>query len=126
MGNDTQFQLEYAGHLAREVLAGRMTRRELLMRAAVVGLSATLVGQVLAACGARAQQHVREPGGGRDAKEGRHARVRLGLRAGRRSTRPSPGTSSTGQVIHAVFESLYRYAAKPGEAGTDARAANMA
>ena len=51
MGSDTEFQHEYAGHLVREVLAGRMTRRELLVRAGVVGLSATLVGQVLAACG---------------------------------------------------------------------------
>ena len=51
MTSDTPFQHEYADHLLHEVLAGRMTRRQLLVRAGVVGLSATLVGQVLAACG---------------------------------------------------------------------------
>ena len=51
MTRDTPFQHEYADHLLHEVLAGRMTRRQLLVRASVVGLSATLVGQVLAACG---------------------------------------------------------------------------
>jgi peptide/nickel transport system substrate-binding protein len=51
MSNDTPFQHEYADHLLHEVLAGHMTRRQLIVRASVVGLSATLVGQVLAACG---------------------------------------------------------------------------
>jgi peptide/nickel transport system substrate-binding protein len=51
MTNDTPFQHEYADHLLHEVIAGRMTRRQLLVRASVVGLSATLVGQILAACG---------------------------------------------------------------------------
>lgn len=51
MNNDTPFQQEYADHLLHEVLAGHMTRRQLIVRASVVGLSATLVGQVLAACG---------------------------------------------------------------------------
>ncbi len=51
MTNDTPFQHEYADHLLHELAAGRLTRRQLLVRASVVGLSATLVGQVLAACG---------------------------------------------------------------------------
>ena len=51
MTSDTPFQREYADHLLHEILGGRMTRRQLLVRASVVGLSATLVGQVLAACG---------------------------------------------------------------------------
>jgi peptide/nickel transport system substrate-binding protein len=51
MTSDTPFQREYADHLLHQVLEGRMTRRQLLVRASVVGLSATLVGQVLAACG---------------------------------------------------------------------------
>ena len=51
MSNDTPFHHEYADHLLHEVLAGHMTRRQLIVRASVVGLSATLVGQVLAACG---------------------------------------------------------------------------
>jgi peptide/nickel transport system substrate-binding protein len=51
MTGDTPFQREYADHLLHEVLTGRMTRRQLLVRASVVGLSATLIGQVLMACG---------------------------------------------------------------------------
>ena len=48
---DTPFQQEYADHLLQEVLKGRMTRRQLLVRATVVGLSATAIGRLLAACG---------------------------------------------------------------------------
>jgi peptide/nickel transport system substrate-binding protein len=48
---DTPFQQEYADHLLTEVLKGRMTRRQLLVRASVVGLSVTAIGQLLAACG---------------------------------------------------------------------------
>lgn len=49
--SDSSFQQGYGHHLLEEVLSGRMTRRQLLVRASVVGLSATLVGQLLAACG---------------------------------------------------------------------------
>jgi peptide/nickel transport system substrate-binding protein len=48
---DTPVQREYAQHLLEEVQSGRMTRRQLLVRASVVGLSATTVGGLLAACG---------------------------------------------------------------------------
>jgi peptide/nickel transport system substrate-binding protein len=48
---DSPFQQEYADHLLTEVLKGRMTRRQLLVRASVVGLSATAIGRLLAACG---------------------------------------------------------------------------
>jgi peptide/nickel transport system substrate-binding protein len=48
---DNQFSREYAQHLAEEVLNGRMTRRQLLVRASVFGLSATAIGSLLAACG---------------------------------------------------------------------------
>ena len=49
--SDSSFQQEYGHHLLEEVLGGRMTRRQLLVRASVVGLSATFAGQLLAACG---------------------------------------------------------------------------
>jgi peptide/nickel transport system substrate-binding protein len=48
---DTPFQQEYADHLLQEVVSGRMTRRQLLVRASVIGLSATAIGRLLAACG---------------------------------------------------------------------------
>ncbi len=42
---------EYGQHLVDMVKSGRMTRRQLLVRASVFGLSATAAGQLLAACG---------------------------------------------------------------------------
>jgi len=49
--SDTPLQREYAQHLVEEARKGRMTRRQLLVRASVVGLSATAAGRILAACG---------------------------------------------------------------------------
>jgi len=48
---DSSFQREYGHHLVEEVLNGRLTRRELIVRASVMGLSATAIGSLLAACG---------------------------------------------------------------------------
>lgn len=48
---DEQFRREYAHHLVDEVKAGRMTRRQLLVRASVFGFSLTAAGSLLAACG---------------------------------------------------------------------------
>ena len=48
---DSQFQEEYGHHLLDEVLSGRMTRRQLLVRATVIGLSSTAVAGMLTACG---------------------------------------------------------------------------
>src|SRR3954451_1646062 len=42
---------EYEYHLVEEVRAGRLTRRQLIVRATVAGLSATSIGSLLAACG---------------------------------------------------------------------------
>jgi peptide/nickel transport system substrate-binding protein len=42
---------EYEYHLVEEVRAGRLTRRELIVRATVAGLSASSIGTLLAACG---------------------------------------------------------------------------
>jgi peptide/nickel transport system substrate-binding protein len=48
---DDQFRSDYAHHLVDEVRAGRMSRRQLLVRASVFGFSATAAGSLLAACG---------------------------------------------------------------------------
>jgi len=48
---DSQHVSEYTQHLVEEVQNGRMTRRQLLVRASVIGLSATTIGRLLAACG---------------------------------------------------------------------------
>jgi ABC-type transport system substrate-binding protein len=51
MGSDSEFQQDGVSRLVSEALAGRLTRRQLITRAAVAGLSVTAIGQVLAACG---------------------------------------------------------------------------
>ena len=48
---DEQSPGEHDGQLIEEVGSGLMTRRELLARASILGLSATAIGGVLAACG---------------------------------------------------------------------------
>ncbi len=48
--SDDQFRGEYANFI-EEVKNGRMTRRQLLVRASVLGLSLTAAGSLLAACG---------------------------------------------------------------------------
>src|SRR3954447_9399482 len=45
---------EYEYHLVEEVRAGRLTRRQLFVRATVAGLSASSIGALLAACGSSA------------------------------------------------------------------------
>jgi peptide/nickel transport system substrate-binding protein len=42
---------EYEYHLVEEVRAGRLTRRQLIVRGTVAGLSASSIGALLAACG---------------------------------------------------------------------------
>lgn len=49
--SDSPLQQELGMHLLEEVQKGRMTRRQLVVRASVLGLSATFVGRILAACG---------------------------------------------------------------------------
>jgi peptide/nickel transport system substrate-binding protein len=46
-----QGQTELGNHVIDEFVAGRLTRRELLRRGALVGISAPVLGGVLAACG---------------------------------------------------------------------------
>jgi peptide/nickel transport system substrate-binding protein len=46
-----KYEREYGQHLVEQVLKGKMTRRQLLVRASVFGFSMTAAGQLLAACG---------------------------------------------------------------------------
>ncbi len=48
---DDRHAKEYADHLIQQVQGGRMTRRQLLIRASVFGFSLTAAGSLLAACG---------------------------------------------------------------------------
>jgi peptide/nickel transport system substrate-binding protein len=58
---DEQYAREYGQHLVEQVLKGKMTRRQLLVRASVFGLSATVVGQLLAACGSSSSSTTTTP-----------------------------------------------------------------
>jgi peptide/nickel transport system substrate-binding protein len=49
--SDDGLSKEYGQHLVEEVLKGRMTRRQLIVRASVFGLSASAIGSLLASCG---------------------------------------------------------------------------
>ena len=49
--DDQEYRREYGQHLVEQVINGQMTRRQLLVRASVFGLSATVIGSLLAACG---------------------------------------------------------------------------
>ena len=120
MQSGTQFQHEYAGHLVREALAGRMTRRELLVRAGVVGLSATLVGQVLAACGGASSgtsSGAATAGSGGTPKKG--GTLVFAWDSEPATLDPAIAWNLVDwQVEHSVFESLFKYRAVPGVAGT--------
>ena len=49
--SDDQYRRDYAHQLIEQVNKGHMTRRQLLVRASVFGVSATAAGSLLAACG---------------------------------------------------------------------------
>lgn len=49
--HENDLQRELGRHMVEEVTGGRMTRRELLVRGSVLGLSLTTLGSLLAACG---------------------------------------------------------------------------
>jgi peptide/nickel transport system substrate-binding protein len=51
LGRLRQGQGELANHIIDEYVAGRLTRREFIRRASVVGISAPMLGSILAACG---------------------------------------------------------------------------
>jgi peptide/nickel transport system substrate-binding protein len=46
-----EFKKEYGQHLVDQVVKGKLTRRQMLVRASVFGFSLTAAGQLLAACG---------------------------------------------------------------------------
>src|ERR1700749_3101172 len=50
LGRLRQGQGEIANHIIDEFAAGRMSRRDFIRRASVVGISAPLAGSILAAC----------------------------------------------------------------------------
>jgi peptide/nickel transport system substrate-binding protein len=74
---DDSFANEYGQHLVHEVLQGRMTRRQLLVRASVIGLSATAIGRLLTACGGTSSPSASPSASATGAKTGGTMRVTL-------------------------------------------------
>jgi peptide/nickel transport system substrate-binding protein len=59
--DDEQYAKEYGQHLVEMVQKGKMTRRQLLVRASVFGLSASAAGSLLAACGSSSSSSTASP-----------------------------------------------------------------
>jgi peptide/nickel transport system substrate-binding protein len=77
MTEDTPFQREYADHLLHEIMGGHMTRRQVLVRASIMGLSATAVGSLLAACGSSGTSSSASPTAGGTPKAGGTLKVAM-------------------------------------------------
>ena len=56
-----EFKKEYGQHLVDQVLQGKMTRRQMLVRASVFGFSLTAAGSLLAACGGTSSTSTSSP-----------------------------------------------------------------
>jgi peptide/nickel transport system substrate-binding protein len=56
-----EFKREYGQHLVDQVLQGKMTRRQMLVRASVFGFSLTAAGSLLAACGSSSSSSTSSP-----------------------------------------------------------------
>jgi ABC-type transport system substrate-binding protein len=114
---DDQFSREYMRHLIDEVLSGRMTRRQLLVRASVLGLSASAVGSLLAACGSSTSPSAIATASNTPKAGGTMV---FAWDSEPQSLDPAIGWNLIDvQIIRALFEGLYTYVPKPGEAGTE-------
>jgi peptide/nickel transport system substrate-binding protein len=70
-------QNEIANHVIDEFVAGRLSRRELLRRGALVGISAPVLGGILAACGSSSPSSSGSSGGTSGGKAG--ATINVGI-----------------------------------------------
>ena len=70
-------QNEIANHVIDEFVAGRLSRRELLRRGALVGISAPVLGGILAACGSSSPSSSGSSGGTSTGKAG--ATINVGI-----------------------------------------------
>lgn len=116
MTDDVQLERESV-RLAGEVLAGRLTRRQFLLRAGAIGLSATVAGQILAACGSSTTGSS-APVASASPKKG--GTLVFAWDSEPQTLDPAIAWNIIDvQIIRALFEGLYTYAPKPGVAGTD-------
>ena len=73
---------DYADHLVEEVRAGRMSRRELLRRGSIAGLSLTSLGALLAACGENPSKDAAGTTGGATSPDAGTTQATSGFRQG--------------------------------------------
>jgi oligopeptide transport system substrate-binding protein len=108
---------EYGQHLVEEVLSGRLSRRELLVRASVFGLSLSAVGSLLAACGGSSTSSAASPASSGTPQKG--GTLVFAWNSEPASLDPAIAYNLIDwQICHDIFDSLYQFAPKPGIAGT--------
>ena len=74
LGRLRQDQGEIANHIIDEFAAGRLSRRDFIRRATVVGISVPALGSILAACGSSASSSSSSPSSSAPATGGAAAR----------------------------------------------------
>src|SRR6202047_1647283 len=80
LGRLRQDQGEIANHIIDEFAAGRLSRRDFIRRATVVGITAPALGSILAACGsAAASSSSSSPGSSSSATGAPGAVIKAGI-----------------------------------------------
>jgi peptide/nickel transport system substrate-binding protein len=108
---------ENARHFLEEVLSGRMTRRQLLVRATALGFSATAAGSLLAACGSSTSTATSSSAAGTTPTNGGTLRVAWQGEP----TGLDPAVSyevESWEMENMLFSGLVKYASASGVAGT--------
>jgi len=79
LGRLRQDQGEIANHIIDEFAAGRLSRRDFIRRATVVGISAPALGSILAACGSTSSSTSSSPGSSSSATGAPGAVIKAGI-----------------------------------------------
>ena len=115
MGSDSEFQQDGVSRLVSEVLAGRLTRRQLITRAAMAGLSVTAIGQVLAACGSSTSGGGSSPAAGSSPSYG--GTLNVSFEGEPTGLDPSVAWElESWSILHCVYNQMLTYVAGPGPA----------
>ncbi len=106
--------------LMEELAGGRLSRRQFLLRASALGLSATAIGSLLAACGGSSGSSTSGSTGTAGGSPKMGGTLVFAWDSEPQTIDPAIGWNLLDvQVIRAVFEGLFNYVPKPGEAGTE-------